>query len=119
MGLLRFSFSIIGFVNFVLSFQFSFWRWLKIWLIIACDYSAQLLVKSFWGRYFSSAIFLVNFVGFLNRLRSVCGISSLAKSGFLNWLDFFGKGFGKFYFGSFVKFFRKGFGMWFLVLAKE
>ena len=32
--------SIIGFVNSVLSFQFSFWRWSKFWLIVACDSSA-------------------------------------------------------------------------------
>ncbi len=77
------------------------------------------MVKSLWHKFFSSALFVVGFVGSQNRLGSVCEISSLAKSGFQNRLDFFGKGFGKFYFGSFVKFFRKDFGMWFLVLAKD
>jgi len=44
---------------------------------LACDYLAGLSVKSVWHRFFSSALFVVGCVGFQN------------------WLDFFGKGFGK------------------------
>jgi hypothetical protein len=79
-------FQIVGFSNLVLSFQFWFWRWSKFWLIVACNYLASLLVKSVWRRFFSSAIFLVGFAGFLNRLNFVSKVSGLVKSGFQNWL---------------------------------
>ena len=70
-------FQIVGFSNLVLSFQFSFCRWSRFWLISACDYLAFLLVKSIWQKFFSSALFVVDFVGSQNRR------------------IFFGKGFGK------------------------
>jgi hypothetical protein len=54
---------IVEFSNLVLSFQFSFWRWSRFWLILACDYLASLSVKSFWRRFFSSALFVVGFAG--------------------------------------------------------
>jgi len=44
---------------------------------LACDYLAFLLVKSIWQKFFSSALFMVDFVGFQNRL------------------NFFGQGFGR------------------------
>jgi hypothetical protein len=44
---------------------------------LACDYLAFLLVKSIWQKFFSSALFVVDFVGSQNRR------------------IFFGKGFGK------------------------
>ncbi len=79
-------FQIVGFSNLVLSFQFWFWRWSKFWLIVACNYLASLLVKSVWRRFFSSALFVVGFAGFLNRLNFVSKVSGLVKSGFQNWL---------------------------------
>ena len=44
---------------------------------MACDYSASLSVKSRWRRFFSSALFVLGFVGFQN------------------WLIFLVKGLGK------------------------
>jgi len=70
-------FQFVGFPNLVLSFQFLFCHWSRFWLISACDYLAFLLVKSIWQRFFSSALFVVDFVGSQNRR------------------IFFGKGFGK------------------------
>jgi hypothetical protein len=70
-------FQFIGFPNLVLSFHFSFCHWSRFWLISACDYLAFLLVKSIWQKFFSSALFVVDFVGSQNRR------------------IFFGKGFGK------------------------
>ena len=54
---------------------FSFCHWSKFWLILASDYLASLLVKSVWRRFFSSVLFVVGFLGFLN------------------WLHFFGQSF--------------------------
>jgi len=112
-------FQIVGFSNLGLSFHFSVWHWSKFFLIVACNYSAYFLVKSIWRKFFSSALFLVNFAGFLNRLGFVGKTSSLVKSGFQNWVNFFCKSFGKFCFGFLVKFFQQGFCLAVLVLAKE
>ena len=65
---LWFWFQIFGFSNFISSFQFSFCRWSKFWLIVACDYLAFLLVKSFWQKFFFLAVFVFGFVGFQNYL---------------------------------------------------
>jgi hypothetical protein len=54
-------FQFIGFPNLVLSFQFSFWRWSKFWLILTCGYLAYLFTKSFWQKFFASALFAVGF----------------------------------------------------------
>ena len=58
-------------------FNFLFSRWSTLWLILACDYLAYLSVKSVWQKFFSSALFVVDYVGSQNRH------------------IFFGKGFGK------------------------
>jgi len=74
-------FQFIRFPNLVLSFQFPFCRWSRFWLISACDYLAFLLVKSTWQKFFSSALFVVSFIG-----------SGTAPCG-QNRLNFLGKGF--------------------------
>ena len=80
----------------------------------------SLLVKSFLHKFFSSAAFRVWFFqGFRHGLGFVEIKPCLVKLGIQNWLGFFGKGFGKFQFGSWVKSFSKKFGVWVLVLAKE
>jgi len=70
-------FQFVGFPNLVLSFQFLFCHWSRFWVILACDYLVFLLVKSIWQKFFSSALFVVDFVSSQNRR------------------IFFGKGFGK------------------------
>ena len=80
-------FQIFRFINFARSFQFSFCRWSKFWLIVACDYSAYFLVKSLWRRFFFSGN-----VQFWQ--------SQVSKIGFISLV----KGFGKFCSGWLVKF---------------
>jgi hypothetical protein len=83
----------------------------KFWLIVACDSSAQFLVKSIWRKFFSSALFVVDFVGSQNRLGFVGKVSGFGKSGFQDQANFFGKSFGQVYFVSLVKFSCKDFGL--------
>ena len=110
----------IGFPNLVSSFQFQFQHWSKFWSIVVCCYLAYFLVKSFLRRFFSSVAFRGWFFqGFHDCLGFVEIKPCLVKSGIQKWLGFFGKGFGKFQFGSWVKSFSQKFGVWVLVLAKE
>ena len=127
-------FQIVGFVILFCLFNFRFAigqgsGYCRLWLISFSFGQVTRLsnLPRHWRRLFSSAIFLVNFVGFLNRLGWLLSLSKHSFAKFQVWLNQVfkiglissAKVLVNFISALWLSFLGKDFGMCFLVLAKD